>query len=517
MPAPTPPAPPSPARLSSPPPTPATPSGGAMPDPHLFVVLGATGDLMQRKLLPSIYHLHARGEVPPQSVVLGAARKPMDDAGFQALCTGALAAAGESDAAAVQNWVSSSLRYQTLGDDGPGGPYVSLASRIASLEQERRLTGNRVFYLALPAEAVPKVVQGLGQAGLSKSPGWSRVVVEKPFGRDLASAQRLNQVLHGAFDESQIFRIDHYLGKETVQNLLVLRFANAFIESDWNREEVEDVQITVAESLGVEDRAGYYETEGAMRDMVQNHLTQVLTLVAMEPPATWTADAVRNEKVKVLRSAHPLRSEDVVFGQYQEGSVRGQTVSGYQSEPGVKPGSRTETFVALRMEISNWRWHGVPFFLRTGKRMPAKSTRVVVTFRAPPVSFFPRSTDYQMSPDRLTIMLQPDEGFELSFEIKVPGRAIRTQTHRMRFHYADAFGTLSDGYEALLLDVLRGDPTHFVRADEVEEAWKLFDPILSNPPPVRPYAAGTLGPPEAQRIVEEIGHRWHDDEPPAGS
>ncbi len=341
--------------------------------------------------------------------------------------------------------------------------------------------------------------------------GWTRVVLEKPFGRDLASAQALNQLLGRYFEEQQIFRIDHYLGKETVQNLLVFRFANMFVESLWNRDRVAQVEITVAERIGVGDRAAYYESSGALRDMIQNHVTQLLTLIAMEPPATRLADAIRNEKVKVLRSAVRIQPEDVVCGQYAAGTMDGQAVPAYREEEGVAPTSATETFVALRLKIDNWRWQNVPFFLRTGKRLPAKSSQVVVTFKAPPVSMFQTEEEYAVNPDRISILLQPAEGIELAFEIKVPGREVRVQTHRMKFHYADVFGELPDGYETLLLDVMLGDPTHFVRADEVEESWRLYDPVLRNPPPLVFYPAGSEGPSEAQRLAEQWGHRWHID------
>ncbi len=407
----------------------------------------------------------------------------------------------------VRTFCGSKLFYQCLGGDGPTG-YPGLRARIEQLERDHGLPGNRIFYLALPLEAFGPALEGLGQAGLAKGPGWTRVVVEKPFGRDLASAVALNALAHRYFEEKQIFRIDHYLGKETVQNLLVFRFANAFVESDWNRDRVEQVEITVAESLGVEGRAGYYETAGALRDMVQNHVTQILTLTAMEPPARRTEDEIRDEKVKVLRSTLPIRPQDVVRAQYQRGTVGGAAVLGYREEPGVSPTSTTETYLALRLRIANWRWHNVPFLVRTGKRLPAKSSRVVVTFKAPPVSFFQSEKEYEMNPDRLTILLQPEEGFEIAFEIKVPGREMRVQTHRMKFHYADVFGELPDGYETLVQDVMIGDASLFVRADEVEESWRLYGPILVDPPPLVFYPAGSEGPEEAKRLAEAWGHRW---------
>ncbi len=481
--------------------------GGA--EPHLCVVFGGTGDLMQRKLLPALFSLYRRGALPPGSAILGVARRPMDDSAYRAAAGGWLRAANAGTDADIQQFCANVLSYHSLHDETAIG-FGALAQAIAALEASRHLAGNRIFYLALPLDAVGATLEGLGGAGLAKGPGWTRVVVEKPFGRDLASAVALNATAHRYFQEEQIYRIDHYLGKETVQNLLVFRFANVFVESMWSRATVERVEVTVAESLGVEQRADYYDASGALRDMIQNHVTQILTLVAMEPPATRSGESVRNEKVKVLRSVLPIGPHDAVRGQYTAGTVQGAPVVGYRAEAGVAPGSTTETFVALRLKIANWRWQGVPFFVRTGKRLPAKATRVVVTFKAPPVAFFQTEQEYEVNPDRMTILIQPEEGFELAFEVKVPGRELKVQTHRMTFHYADAFGNLPDGYETLLFDAILGDPTLFVRADEVEESWRLYDPLLRTPPPVVPYAAGTWGPADAGRLVEEWGHRWED-------
>ncbi len=480
---------------------------GAGPEPHLFVVFGATGDLMQRKLLPVLHRLGTGGRWPAGSLVLGVARRPMDDAAFRAMAVGSLGSDPSHPPASARAFCDATLYYQSVPDE-TAASFAQLRARIERLEREHGLRGNRIFYLALPLEAFGPTLTGLGDAGLHAGPGWTRVVVEKPFGRDLASAEALNRIALRYFDEKQIFRIDHYLGKETVQNLMVFRFANMFIESLWNRERIDAVEITVAESLGVEGRAPYYEASGALRDMVQNHVTQILTLVAMEPPATRDEDSIRNEKVKVLQSVVPLAGDDVVRGQYAAGAIAGSPVRGYREEPGVAPGSSTETFVALRLRIANWRWQGVPFYVRTGKRMPAKSTRVVLTFKAPPVTFFQTAQEYRANPDRISILIQPDEGFELAFEVKVPGRELRVQTHRMKFHYADVFGELPDGYETLLIDVMLGDSTLFVRADEVEASWRLYDPILRNPPPLLPYPAGSWGPDAAQALIAAWGHRW---------
>jgi glucose-6-phosphate 1-dehydrogenase len=478
------------------------------PDRHLFVVFGATGDLMQRKLLPVLYSLTQQGKIPEGSRILGVARKPMDDAGFRKLCVAALKQARAGPEKKIAAFASGMLFFQAVPNELTKS-FVALKARIEKIEKAAGLTGNRVFYLALPLEGFGPTIVGLGKAKLSSSAGWTRLVIEKPFGRDLASAEELNRLVHRYFDEKQVYRIDHYLGKETVQNLLVFRFANMFIESLWSRERIDHVTITVAESLGVEQRAQYYETSGALRDMIQNHVTQILTLVAMEAPGTRDEDSIRNEKVKVLQSIVRLSPNDVVRGQYTAGTVDGQQVPGYRDEPGVSAKSETETFVAIRLRISNWRWQDVPFFIRTGKRMPTKTSGVTLTFKAPPVTFFQTAEEYNSNPDRVSILIQPDEGFELAFEVKVPGREMRVQTHRMKFHYADVFGPLPDGYETLLEDVILGDPTLFVRADEVEESWKLYDPLLRAPPPLKFYPAGTWGPTEAQTLAKEWGQRWY--------
>ncbi len=482
----------------------------ASPEPHLFVVMGATGNLMQLKLLPVLFSLQGKGQLPPGTRVLGVARRALDDVGFRTLAASSLRSAKVASDEQVRAFCDTFLFYHQLGGETEGS-FADLRRRIEQVEHDHQLPGNRILYLALPLEAISPTVEGIGAAGLNSGPGWTRVVLEKPFGRDLASARSLNQLLGRYFAEQQIFRIDHYLGKETVQNLLVFRFANMFVESLWNRERVDQVEITVAEQVGVADRAEYYDSAGALRDMIQNHATQLLTLVAMEPPATREADSIRNEKVKVLQSAVRIRPADVVRGQYTSGTVNSQAVPGYRQEPGIPPTSGTETYVALRLKLDNWRWQNVPFFVRTGKRLPAKSTQVIVTFKAPPVSIFQTEEEYEVNPDRVTILVQPQEGFEIAFEVKVPGREPRVQTHRMKFHYADVFGPLPDGYETLLVDVMLGDPTHFVRADEVEESWRLYDPVLQHPPPLVFYPAGSEGPREAEALVEQWGHRWFAD------
>jgi len=475
--------------------------------PHLLVVFGATGDLMQRKLLPALYAVAASGKAP--FVLVGVSRKPLDNAGFQSQCAASLAPVGGSPSPEVIDWTARTVRHVGLGDGTPDD-YRRVAAELDRVETASGLPGNRILYLALPASAFPATIEGLGNAAVHRSRGWTRLVVEKPFGRDLASAQALNALIHRYFAETQVYRIDHYLGKETVQNLLVFRFANMLFESAWNRDRVACVEITVAEDLGVEHRAGYYETAGALRDMVQNHLMQILTLTAMEVPAQYEADQIRNEKVKVLRSLEPIAASDAVFGQYDAGEVGGAAVPGYRQEPGVDPSSATETFVALRLKVNSWRWQGVPFFLRTGKRLATKTTFIHVHFRSPPVWFFPASSSGEITANSLRILVQPDEGFELAIEVKKPGHEIELETHRMHFQYSEAFGPLADAYQTLILDVMRGDQTLFVRADEVEESWRIVAPLLAGTIPLSRYSAGSWGPVESEGLVAPGGHQWSE-------
>ncbi len=478
-------------------------------EPATVVVFGGTGDLMRKKLLPALYQLSKNGRLPERTQILAATRsRDLDDEKFRAWAREALQAAGLSSDRWAGRWCEECLRYHGMGKE-EAADYQALARRIETIEREQQIPANRAFYLALPPQAFPGVIRGLGGAGLSRSAGWTRLVIEKPFGRDLATARELNRLVHEHFDESQVYRIDHYLGKETVQNLLVFRFANPAFETVWNRDRVESVQITVAEDLGVEGRAGYYERAGAVRDIIQNHLTQLITLVAMEIPGALEADQIRNEKVKVLRAIAPVTERQTVFGQYSAGEIDGHKVSGYREEPGVAPDSQIDTFAAMRLEIANWRWHGVPFYLRAGKRLPRRLTQISVTFRRPPVSVFQTISDPgAIRPNTLTITIQPDEGFDLDFEVKAPGQRITLQTERLSFRYAEAFAPLPDAYETLLMDVLIGDQTLFVRADEVEAAWSLYAPVLGQRPPVSFYAAGSWGPSAADRLFRREGERW---------
>lgn len=469
-------------------------------EPHLFVVFGATGDLMRRKLLPALYHLADEGHLGSHFKILGIARNAdMDDEGFRQWARKALGEAKLRKPDGLQHWCDECLHYQRIGE-GDAAVFKALGEHIERLEAAHDLPGDRTFYLALPPRAFRPTIERLGEAGLHRSRGKTRLVIEKPFGRDPSSARALNELLHRYFDESQIYRIDHYLGKETVQNLLVFRFANPIFESVWNRDRVESVEITVAESLGVGTRAGYYDNAGALRDMIQNHLTQLLALTAMEVPTAFEADAIRNEKVKVLHSILPPGPEDVVFGQYSAGDIGGKAVPGYLEEAGVGPDSQTETFVAMRLNIDNWRWQGVPFHLRTGKRMPERRSKIVIKFRPAPVSLFQNNQDCQVHSNELVLLLQPNEGFELHFDVKSPGQEISLHTQRLDFEYADAFGPLPDGYETLLFDVITNDQTLFVRADEVESAWRLYGSLLEASLPTHSYEAGSWGPPEAREL-----------------
>lgn len=464
-------------------------------DPTLFVVFGATGDLAYRKILPALYALHRDGHPGGRCAVLGIARDPtLDDARFRALAVESVAAGAARENA--RGWAERWLYYEPVGSSPAG-----LRRRIESIEVDLRLSGNRVFYLALPPAAFRPTIERLGTSGLNRSTGWTRLVIEKPFGRDEESARELDAVVHRYFSEEQVYRIDHYLGKETVRNLLVFRFANAMFESLWNRDHVESVQITVAEEIGIEGRAAYYDSAGALRDMVQSHLSQLLALVAMEVPSAFTADAIRAEKIKVLRAIAPIGAGSVVRGQY----LAGPSGRAYTDEPGVAPGSTTETFVAIGLAIDSWRWQGVPFYLRTGKRLARRLTRIEVEFRRAPIWLF-RSVgcEDQLHRNALVLTLQPNAGFSLFFEIKVPGEPFRLRRLPLDFNYAEAFETMPDAYHTLLLEVLEGDQTLFVHSDEVAASWALYASTLRNPPPVFPYASGSWGPVQADRLsIEE--------------
>ena len=474
---------------------------GSRTESCLFVIIGATGDLARRKLFPALFQLMDDRLLSSRCRILGVARdEHITNERFRALARTALA--DFAPATRIRRWCTSALHYQAITETTAFG-YRGLAERIAELDRVHGLGGNCVLYLALPPAAVESAIEALGGAGLSRSRGFTRLVIEKPFGHDLASARRMNALAHRFFDETQIYRIDHYLGKESVQNLLAFRFGNALFESAWNRDHIASVAITVTEELGVEMRAAFYEQSGALRDMVQNHLTQLLTLTAMEVPAAFNADSIRFEKVKVLRSVAPIRPSAVVFGQYAAGRIKRKRLLGYRQEPGVPARSMTETFVAMRLAIDNWRWQGVPFYLFTGKRLARRSTEITIGFRSPPVALF-RSVDRCAThANSLVITLQPNEGFDLSFEVKSPGEQFTLQTQHMDFRYAEVFGdSLASGYDTLLLDVVQGDQTLFVHADETEASWQLYTPLIGKVRPLHFYPVGSMGPTAIARLLK---------------
>ncbi len=477
-------------------------------EPHVFVILGATGDLTRRKLLPALYRLRDQGsDDKPDRLIVGAALPEMGEEAFRLWAYEGLLQAGWRHDKELRAWCDACLHYQTLHEGTPQD-YEALAGFIRRLERSHSMPENRVFYLAMPPATVPAAVELLDGVGLLKSHGWVRVVFEKPFGHDFPSARALNTTLHRYLDESRIYRIDHYLGKETVQNLLAFRFANPIFESLWKRDNVESVEITVAEDLGVEHRGAYYQQAGAVRDMVQNHLTQLMTVVAMEVPVSFEASAIQAEKLKVLHSVEPISPQDVVYGQYTSWHATNVAIPGYREEHGVPFDSSTETFVALKAQIHNWRWKGVPFYLRTGKRLPRKLTQITVTFREAPTQVFRSLDPSSIPPNKLVITLQPTEGFSLCFSVKSPGRPFQFSARALQFDYEKAFGELPEAYETLLRDVMIGDQSLFVSAEFTETAWRLYDPLLAGEKTIHPYTAGTWGPREADALLERNGHQW---------
>jgi glucose-6-phosphate 1-dehydrogenase len=483
-----------------------------------IIIFGASGDLTQRKLLPSLFSLAQENLLPKKFYIIGVARSPMSDAAFQAKVLESL---GPMGTPAARQEFARHCGYLS-GDYQDPRTYEALGQRLSGLDQVYETSGRRIFYLSTPPSLYGAIVHELGRSGFSESrsaeEGWVRLIVEKPFGSDLKSAEELNKALHQVFREKQIYRIDHYLGKETVQNILMFRFANAIYEPVWSQKYIDHVQITAAEAAGVEHRAGYYEEAGALRDMFQNHLFQLLSLVAMEPPSSFSADAVRDEKAKVLASLCFPKDCDwedrAVRGQYEAGAVAEEVVAGYRQEPGVNPESSTETYAALKVEIDNWRWHGVPFYLRSGKRLAARTTDIRVVFKHVPTSIFQPLMADQISPNILHFRIQPNEGIALCFEAKHPGPKLCMSSVTMHFDYEEAFGIHPpEAYARLFHDVMVGDQTLFARQDWLAHSWRFLDPILEGWAEEKErglvfYPAGSWGPKESDELIQKDGRQW---------
>jgi glucose-6-phosphate 1-dehydrogenase len=488
--------------------------------PCVMTIFGATGDLTKRKLIPALCNLAQDEVLPKQFAIIGFAVNDFTTDSFRKMLGEEIPKFAPAPVdPKTWAWMTERI-YFVKGDFQDADAYKRLEQQIAEADKKHNTLGNRLFYLAVAPGFFSTIARMLGQCCLSKEENgrWSRVIVEKPFGHDLASAKQLNQELRQVLTERQIYRIDHYLGKETVQNVMVFRFSNNIIEPLWNRNYVDHVQITAAETVGVEHRGGFYETAGALRDMVPNHLFQLLTMTAMEPPISFDADEVRNKQAEVLHATQPLSPEEVltnmVRGQYGSGAIDGQRVAGYRSEPDVAPDSNTETFVALKLLIDNWRWAGVPFYLRTGKRLARRVTEIVIQFRRTPFVLFRNTTVKNLETNRLVIHIQPEEGISLSFGAKVPGSVMKLGLVNMDFDYSTYFGTEhSTGYERLLRDCMAGDATLFQRADMVEAGWSVIQPVLDvwHALPARGfpnYVAGSWGPIEAEELLEKDGRSW---------
>jgi glucose-6-phosphate 1-dehydrogenase len=490
------------------------------PEDHILVIFGASGDLTYRKLIPSVYDLYIQDLLPERFAVLGVSRSNLSDEAFRKKIEEGIkkfANYKNSDLIILKKFLSK--LYYTAINTEDNNEYSKLDLRINQLNKELEINGNCIYYLSTPPSLYSVIPQALGIAGMSRNinGNWKKLIVEKPFGYDLESAKQLNKKLQEYFDEDQIYRIDHYLGKETVQNVFVTRFANGIFEPLWNRNYVHHVEITGVENIGVESRGGYYDSSGALRDMLQNHLLQITGLIAMEPPSSFESDSIRNEIIKVFQSFRPLDEKDInnsiIRGQYLSSKITGETIPGYREEKGVPPASKTETYVALKLFIDNWRWGGVPFYIRTGKRLPTRVTEVVIHFKPTPHYLFARKS-LEDGCNQLIIRIQPDEGILLKFGMKVPGSGFNVQNVNMDFHYSDLMNTyLPSAYERLLYDCMIGDSTLYQRGDAVEAAWKFVDPVLkawrdNTDIPLYGYSAGTWGPDNADNIIEDGKFKW---------
>jgi glucose-6-phosphate 1-dehydrogenase len=487
--------------------------------PATIVIFGGGGDLTWRKLVPALYNLFLDGYLPDLFAVVGVDRKEMSDDDFRQHLRDGVDQFSRRGASKGDAWQEFASHLSFLSADfGDPSTYAALQEQLTARDQEWDTKAQRIFYQATPPSLVETIVHQIGQANLAQNRETTRIVLEKPFGHDLASARELNTMLRGVFDESQIYRIDHYLGKETVQNILAFRFANALFEPIWDRRYIDHVQITVAETVGVEHRGDYYDHAGALRDMIQNHLLQILCLIAMEPPVAFDADEIRDRKVDVLRAIRQRPKlhlhKFAVRGQYGAGWIQGEHVAAYRNEPGVDPDSSTESFAAVKLFVDNWRWQEVPFYLRTGKRLPTRISQVLIQFRPVPHQSFPPQAVLDWQPNRLLIRIQPEESIVLRFQAKQPGPSLYLNPVEMRFCYSDAFKTTPpEAYETLLLDVILGDATLFMRADQVAAAWSVVTPILEGWESVAPvdfpnYQAGTWGPEAAEALIAQDGRSW---------
>ena len=488
------------------------------PGPTIIIIMGAAGDLTWRKLIPAIYNLYLDNWIPDQFALIGVSRTKLTSAAFHNRLNEGVNKFSRRGKTKKAEWskFTTYLNYQE-GEFNKTATYTAIEKQVKAFEKQWKVTANRIFYLAVPPNSFEEIACKIAASGLAKNKQKSRIVIEKPFGHDFESAQKLNNLLHGIFDESQIYRIDHYLGKETVQNILAFRFANALFEPLWNRNYIDSVQITVSEQLGVENRGNYYETAGALRDMIQNHLFQLLCLIAMEPPVSFEADEVRNRKVDVLNALRKIHTDEVyeyaVRGQYGAGWIEGKKVIGYRQEPDVNKESNKETFAAVKLFIDNWRWQDVPFYLRTGKRMMEAISIISIKFKPVPHQSFPADARQHWQPNTLILHIQPHMGIHLQFQAKRPGLKMELYPVDMQFNYNSSDSVTPEAYETLLLDIMEGDSTLFMRADQVESAWKALMPIIhtweNNPSVNFPnYAAGMQGPEDAEALIAKDGHSW---------